>query len=79
MRVHLEGLVLEIRLEGGLQYFKARFHQTSQLEMAQQGFFGRAIRHQLDLEEVLVVEKEHVRMKDVAPINLAKIKLQSCL
>lgn len=46
--------------------------------MAQQGVW-RAIRHQLDLEEVLVVEKEHVWVKDVAPINLAKIKLQCCL
>ena len=31
MRVHLEGLVLELGLEGGLQDFKARFYQTSQL------------------------------------------------
>ena len=31
MRVHLEGLVLEIRLEGGLQDFQARFYQSSQL------------------------------------------------
>jgi hypothetical protein len=26
-----------------------------------------------------MVEKEHVRVKDVAPINLAKVKLESCL
>ena len=46
--------------------------------MTQQGVW-RAIRHQLDLEEELVVQKEYVWVKDVAPINLAKIKLQCCL